>query len=83
MARSGPLEANTHPRTIVSLTVYFICQAFPVFASRAEDGKECKFCHLCEPGEKKRRKKAGPESFHCQTCLAGLPVWAPSFPKQQ
>ncbi|CAJ1433701.1 unnamed protein product [Effrenium voratum] len=22
-----------------------------------KDGKECKFCHLCEPGEKKRRKK--------------------------
>ncbi|CAL1174174.1 unnamed protein product [Cladocopium goreaui] len=22
-----------------------------------KDGKACKFCHLCEPGEKKRRKK--------------------------
>jgi hypothetical protein len=22
-----------------------------------KDGIECKFCHLCEPGEKKRRKK--------------------------
>ncbi|OLQ05353.1 hypothetical protein AK812_SmicGene11476 [Symbiodinium microadriaticum] len=27
-----------------------------------KDGVDCKFCHLCEPGEKKRRKKA----FTCQ-----------------
>lgn len=28
-----------------------------IFKSGCESGVECKFCHLCEPGEKKRRKK--------------------------
>jgi len=28
-----------------------------VFADGCKSGKDCRFCHLCEPGEKKMRKK--------------------------
>lgn len=28
-----------------------------VFADGCKSGRDCKFCHLCEPGEKKMRKK--------------------------
>eukprot|EP00931_Biecheleriopsis_adriatica_P090713 TRINITY_DN64648_c0_g1_i1.p1 TRINITY_DN64648_c0_g1~~TRINITY_DN64648_c0_g1_i1.p1 ORF type:complete len:535 (-),score=83.09 TRINITY_DN64648_c0_g1_i1:106-1710(-) len=28
-----------------------------VFADGCQNGVECQFCHLCDPGEKKRRKK--------------------------
>lgn len=53
------------------LLVLFHCSL--VFFFFSEDGKECKFCHLCEPGEKKRRKKAlipvDPHLIKCLLCV--------------
>merc|ERR1712003_223849 len=31
--------------------------AFVLSDEGCENGQECQFCHLCDPGEKKRRKK--------------------------
>lgn len=40
-----------------------------VFKGGCANGVECTFCHLCEPGEKKRRKK---ESKDRRRCMAAL-----------
>jgi len=57
-ARETQAEMGTGPSRGSALHPWGACKpcAF-VFQEGCANGADCDFCHLCEPGERKRRKK--------------------------
>jgi hypothetical protein len=56
--RAGALGSAEMPSRGSALHQFGACKpcAF-VFAEGCVNGINCQFCHLCEPGEKRRRRK--------------------------
>merc|ERR1719495_740249 len=58
--RSGMLELGLEGMPTMGSTGHYLRTCKPcafVNTKGCKDGAWCNFCHLCEPGEKKRRKK--------------------------